>query len=87
MVEVGMVYNKNSNKMNIAKYKLLQGWNFIRFLRLVLSIIMLIQALLIKDIFLGVLGVFFLYQVVMNVSCCSQNACTIEEQHPSKNKN
>ena len=58
------------------KYNLLNNWNIIRFIRLGLSIIIIIQAIQMHDALFGFLGSFFLYQALTNTGCCGVNGCT-----------
>lgn len=53
----------------------LQNWNFMRGLRLVLGIIVIIQALIAWDIMLGIMGVFLIIMPLLNLGCCSAGAC------------
>lgn len=57
------------------KYKLLNNWNVIRIVRLILSIIIIVQSLQMHDMLFGLLGVFFLYQALSNTGCCAMNTC------------
>lgn len=63
----------------------LQGWNFMRVIRLLLGIIILIQGIIIKDIPSAILGIVFGGMAAANIGCCSTNACTISPVTP-KNK-
>lgn len=58
------------------KYNLLNNWNIIRFIRLGLSIIIILQAIQVHDALFGFLGSFFLYQALTNTGCCGVNGCT-----------
>lgn len=60
---------------NTFKYNLLNNWSIVRLIRLALSLIILIQAIEIKDGLFGLLGFFFLYQALSNKGCCV-NSCT-----------
>lgn len=66
--------------MNIQT--LLTGWNFLRWLRLILSVAIIFQAIETKDMFYGVLALLLLYQTIANVGCCGVNNCTVP---PTKN--
>lgn len=59
------------------KYRLLTDWNIFRILRLGLAAIVLIQAWKNNDMLVGLVGGILLFQVVMNVGCCSSSACEI----------
>lgn len=61
--------------METFKYNLLHNWNVIRIIRLVLSIVIIVQAVQIHDALFGVLGFFFFYQAITNTGCCGVNGC------------
>lgn len=61
--------------MNTFKNIVLQNWNFTRVLRLLLGSALCFQGIKGHDWFSGLLGVFLLYQGVMNVGCCGTGAC------------
>jgi len=65
---------------------ILQGWNFIRVLRLVLGVIILVQAIMIKDIPSAILGFILGGMAVANIGCCGTNGCTVNPTQPVKNK-
>lgn len=64
------------------KQTLLGNWNFMRVIRLVLGIFIIVQAAMIKDWTMGLLGVFFTALPVLNIGCCGTGACTTP---PKKN--
>lgn len=53
----------------------LSNWTFFRLLRLVLGIMMLIQAIMLKDVLLGIAAVVFSIMALSNIGCCGVNAC------------
>ncbi|HNE51324.1 MAG TPA: hypothetical protein PKM51_08910 [Chitinophagales bacterium] len=57
------------------KYNLLNNWNAVRIIRLVLSIIIIVQSVQIHDALFGGLGAFFMYQALSNTGCCGVNGC------------
>ncbi|MCB0507402.1 MAG: hypothetical protein R2739_00075 [Chitinophagales bacterium] len=58
------------------KYQLFNQWNIIRFIRLMLGIIILVQAILMRDFLIGAISIYFLYQAIFNQSCCGTNNCS-----------
>ena len=64
---------KNCNKMK----GILIGWNFIRLLRLVLGIAILVQGIVGNDLTSMVLGVLLGGTAVANIGCCGTQGCTI----------
>lgn len=56
---------------------LFTNWNFIRWLRLIMSITIAFQAIETKDVFVGIIAVLLIYQAIANVGCCGINNCTV----------
>ncbi len=56
---------------------ILQQWNFMRALRLVLGVAILIQGIVGKDATTIVLGVLFAGMAVANVGCCGSGGCAV----------
>lgn len=50
------------------------NWNFMRFLRLVLGVMIGIQAFQTQTVFPGVIAGFLLFQVFTNTGCCGVNS-------------
>ena len=62
-------------------HTLFTGWNFTRWLRLILAVAIIFQAIESKELLLGGLAVLLLYQAIANVGCCGVNNCSV----PTKN--
>ena len=58
------------------------NWNIIRFLRLGIGLVILVQAVIASDIMFGLIGLLFTGMAVFNTSCCGAGACAAP---PSKN--
>ena len=56
---------------------ILQHWNFIRFIRLVLGLGILIQGILYKDPLRIILGLLFGGMAVANIGCLGNSGCSI----------
>ena len=65
---------------------ILQTWNFIRILRLVLGVAILVQGIISKDIPSIFLGIVFAALPFFNVGCCGSNSCAIDSARAIKNK-
>lgn len=65
---------------------LLQNWNFMRGLRLLLGVIVLIQSIVTKDILMGGMSAFLIATAVFNFGCCGSGGCGVSPDK-SKNKN
>ena len=65
--------------MNIEYYKqqLLSNWSMMRMVKLVLSIIILIQSVQQHDLMFGFLGGIFLTQTLLNMCCCGVGGCAV----------
>ncbi len=57
------------------KHLIFSDWNFMRVLRLVIGIAVMIQAVLTKDVFFGLAGFLFTGMVIFNLGCCGTGRC------------
>mgnify|MGYP000493991150 CR=1 FL=1 len=58
-----------------------------RFLRLVIGIAIIVQAVVAKDIMLGIAGIFFTSLPVFNIGCCAGGNCYVPaKKEISKNE-
>lgn len=53
----------------------LQGWGFMRTLRLILGIIVISQAIGALDAMLGIMGLFLIAMPMFNIGCCGAGGC------------
>ncbi|HNP98357.1 MAG TPA: hypothetical protein PKK99_04850 [Bacteroidia bacterium] len=65
----------------------LSTWNFVRVLRLILGITLLVQTIQNKDLFSGVIGGFLLFQAITNTGCCGVSNCGNVSQNTSEDSN
>ena len=56
---------------------ILQGWNFMRILRLVLAIIIVAQGIAARDTVTIVLGVLIGGMAIANIGCCGVGGCAV----------
>jgi hypothetical protein len=63
------------NNKNLMKQSILSNWTFIRALRLLLGLAVVVQALVLKDTLLGVAGLLFSGLAILNRGCCGQAGC------------
>ncbi|HEY8690359.1 MAG TPA: hypothetical protein VIM07_14070 [Chitinophagaceae bacterium] len=66
---------------------IMQGWNFMRIIRLLLGLGIFIQGIITKDITSIVLGIVFVAMPVFNIGCCGSNGCAVNTNPSIKNKN
>ena len=59
------------------KQTLFSEWNFMRWLRMGLGILMATEAVQTNDPILGIVSAFFLFQAITNTGCCGTNGCEI----------
>lgn len=62
------------------------NWSVMRWIRLVLGSIALVQVFMPGDSMLGLLGGFLVFTAIANVGCCGGGACTINSRAGKSNK-
>ena len=65
---------------------ILQGWNFMRIVRLVLGIIIIVQGAMAREAITVILGLLFAGMAVANIGCCGANGCAVSPRSSIKNK-
>ena len=63
---------------------ILHNWHFMRLLRVILAVAILIQSWYAKDSTAAVIGLLLLVMAFLNVGCCGSNDCYVV---PKKKKN
>lgn len=63
--------------MATIKQLLFTNWHLMRWVRLIIGLAILIYAFQTRDITLGMLAAFLLFQAVMNVGCCGSTGCDL----------
>ena len=63
---------------------ILQGWNFMRVLRLGLGIAILVQGIVAKETMTIVLGAIFGGMALANIGCCGTNGCAVNSRSTNK---
>lgn len=53
------------------------GWNFMRILRLIMGVAVLVFAIRNTDILAGLAGGFLVLMSVLNAGCCGMGACPV----------
>ncbi len=66
---------------------ILQGWNFLRILRLLIGVAILVQGIVTKDSLGMFLGVLFGGMAVANVGCCGASGCAINPRATNRTQN
>lgn len=62
------------------KKKIFLNYSILRVLRLCIGIAIFIQAIIEKNVLLGIAGLFFAGMAIANVGCCTTGACNMKEQ-------
>ena len=60
--------------------RILQGWHFMRILRLVLALIIVAQGIAARDTVMIVLGVLFGGMAIANIGCCGVGGCAVNQR-------
>jgi uncharacterized membrane protein HdeD (DUF308 family) len=63
--------------METLKYRVLSNWNLSRMIRLVMGMIIGMQAFADRSLLLAMLATFILFQAVFAVGCCAGGSCNI----------
>lgn len=72
--------------MEIIKQTLFTNWNFMRWVRLGLGLIIGIQAIQNHEPVLGLLSAFLLFQAITNTGCCGSNGCAVPSSKKATHK-
>lgn len=81
-VAVGLVYKINYNMKQI----IFSHWDFLRWLRLVMGLILIPSGISSHDYFASAFGLFFMGQAVFNIGCCSSGTCYAERTNKTDDK-
>lgn len=68
--------------MRTIKYRLLTNWHFMRWFRLAISVIIMYQAYQTHEYMIGLIGVFFLFQALSGIGCCSSTTSCAPTSKP-----
>jgi len=58
---------------------ILQGWHFMRTLKLIIAIAIVVQGISSRDTVMIVLGVLFGGMAVANIGCCGVGGCAVDK--------
>jgi len=61
--------------MERMKHTLLSNWTLLRFLRLVMGLAILVQAVMAKDILFAFAGIIFTAMPLFDMGCCGSAGC------------
>lgn len=57
------------------KQMIVSNWNFMRVLRLIMGIAIVVQAVMAKDALFGLAGLLLTGMAIFNVGCCGTGGC------------
>ena len=66
--------------------KILQGWNLMRILRLVIGTAIMVQGIVTRDALTIILGVAFAGMAAANVGCCGAGGCAVNTRTTRNDK-
>ncbi|RXF70582.1 hypothetical protein EKH83_08045 [Arcticibacter tournemirensis] len=69
--------------MNTLKNTILNNWHFMRWFRLVIGLIVLVEAFRASSGWLGLMAALFLYQAIFNAGCCAGSSCSVSAHFPT----
>lgn len=67
------------NLINNLKHRLLNGWTFLRIVRLILALIIIVEAFSSSEILFAILGGFLAFQAIFNYGCCGVGGCDLDQ--------
>jgi len=68
------------------KQTILTNWTFFRFLRLIMGIAIVVQAVIAKDALFGLAGLLLTSMAVFNVACCGTGGCSTPSKKIAETK-
>jgi hypothetical protein len=68
------------NALINLRQRVTTGWTFLRIVRLVLALIITIEALNSSEFLFAILGGFLAFQAVFNYGCCGASGCDIDHR-------
>ncbi len=67
--------------------RILRNWNLMRFIRLLLGIMIIIQSINHKDYLFAFVGLLFAGMALANIGCCGTGGCSTNIYSNKKNTN
>ncbi|MDX2174585.1 MAG: hypothetical protein SFY56_15885 [Bacteroidota bacterium] len=69
------------------KYRLMSGWTLMRFVRLGLATLVIIQSVINSEMLFASLGGILLFQALFNYGCCGASGCNVNQNTKETNAN
>lgn len=70
--------------MKIMHFPVFRSWNLVRWIRLLLGVLLIAQAVSNHDSLSGILGAFLLFQALSNTGCCGSRNCEMPVTQPTE---
>ena len=78
-----MSFSKNNGH---SMKSILQGWNFVRIVRLVLAVGIMVQGIVTSEVVAVILGLTFGVMALANIGCCTAGGCAVKHQANNRSK-
>ena len=72
--------------METLRKTIFTGWNFMRWLRLAMGLLVAYQAFELQNGLLGLLAGLFVFQALANAACCGTSACNTTPRKQNSGK-
>lgn len=66
---------------------IIQNWNLMRFIRLLLGVMIIVQSINNKDYLFAFIGLLFAGMALANIGCCGSAGCSTNSYSNKKNTN
>ena len=68
------------------KQVIFSGWNLFRLMRLVLGLLVVVQSVMMKDVFFGLMGLLLSGLAIFNIGCCGVGGCQVNTRGNNEHK-
>jgi len=68
------------------KQTILSGWNLYRVLSLVRGLMVVVQSIILKDVFFGLMGLLLSGLAILNIGCCGVGGCQVNTRGNHEHK-
>lgn len=66
------------------KQSILNDWNILRFMRLIIGVAIVVQGIIYKDVLFGIVGILIAGMAVFNIGCCGKAGCNIPKKRTTQ---
>jgi len=68
------------------KQAILSGWNLFRVMRLALGLLVVVQSVMMKDVFFALMGLLLSGLAIFNIGCCGVGGCQVNAHGNKEHK-